>query len=505
MTTSSTALATLAPPPTPSIVDLPDAELLTASAIRLAELLREGRISARALVELHIRQIERVNPKLNAVVAERFDAARAEADQADLRLRAPMGWLPPLLGVPCTIKECFALVGMPNTAGLYTRRGVPAERDATTVARLREAGAIPLGVTNTSEVCMWMETNNRVYGRTNNPYDLRRTVGGSSGGEGAIVAAGGSPFGLGSDIGGSIRMPAFFNGVFGHKATGGLVPGSGQWPMAEGDAQRFLTTGPLCRRAEDLMPLLELLAGPDGEDQGCRALPLGDPARVELGRLRILDVQGNGSRRVVPVLLEAQARAAAHLARSGAQVSEARFVGLSRSFDIWSAMLGAAESRSKFKRLLQRRSVWSLLGQLALWAVRLSRHTFPAIALGLIEDIGHWTPRRTQRLIASGRSLRDEIGGALGEDGVMLYPSFPRLAPRHLSPMFPPFDWVYTAIVNVMELPATQVPLGFSPEGLPLGVQVIAGPGQDHVCIAVAQALEQGFGGWRPAEWCVPR
>src|SRR5207237_4871758 len=147
---------------------------------------------------------------------------------------------------------------------------------APTVGGLRAAGAIPLGVTNLSELCMWMESNNRVYGRTGNAYDPRRTAGGSSGGEGAIVGAAGAPFGLGSDIGGSIRMPAFFNGVFGHKPTGGLVPNSGQFPMAHGPALRYLTTGPIARHAEDLMPLLRILAGPDGDDAGCVAMELGD-------------------------------------------------------------------------------------------------------------------------------------------------------------------------------------------------------------------------------------
>src|SRR4051812_38877312 len=254
-------------------------DLRRLSAVELAALIRGRRISSREAVEAHIAQIARVNPVLNAVVRERFDEARAEADAADAALaRGDVDMLPPLHGVPCTIKECFALRGMPHSAGLRARRHVVAARDATAVARLRQAGAIPLGVTNTSELCMWMESNNRVYGRTNNPYDASRIVGGSSGGEGAIIGAGASPFGLGSDIGGSIRGPAFFNGVFGHKPTGGLVPGTGQYPLARGAALRYLTTGPLARRAEDLMPLLRVLAGPDGHDGGCEAMPLGDPA-----------------------------------------------------------------------------------------------------------------------------------------------------------------------------------------------------------------------------------
>ena len=152
-------------------------ELLTLSGVALAARIRSGEVSSREVVAAHISKIESVNPRLNAVVADRFDAALKEADRADAR-RGEEG-LGPLHGVPCTIKECFALTGMPNASGLVARRDIRAEADATAVARLRAAGAIPMGVTNTSELCMWMETSNRLYGRTNNPYDPRRIVGGT--------------------------------------------------------------------------------------------------------------------------------------------------------------------------------------------------------------------------------------------------------------------------------------------------------------------------------------
>ncbi|MFW5740001.1 MAG: amidase, partial [Myxococcota bacterium] len=237
--------------------------LLTLSATRLARMIRTRAVSSREVVDAHIRHVEAVNPALNAMVADRFEQAREEARAADERVaREDPSELPPLFGVPCSIKEAFALEGMPNTAGLVSRVGSRATTDATAVRRLRAAGAIPLGVTNVSELCMWMESDNRVYGRTRNPYDLGCTAGGSSGGEGAIIAAGGTPFGLGSDVGGSIRMPAFFNGIFGHKPTGGLIPNTGQFPIAHNEARRYLTTGPLCRRAEDLYPLVQILAGP---------------------------------------------------------------------------------------------------------------------------------------------------------------------------------------------------------------------------------------------------
>jgi fatty acid amide hydrolase 2 len=202
-------------------------ELLTLSATELARRIRAGELTSHEAVQVHIDAVEGCNDNINAVVAKRYDAARAEAEQADARLQSQgPDELPPLHGVPCTIKEAFALQGMPNTSGLVARRDVVADHDATAVARLRAAGAIPLGVTNVSELCMWMESNNRVYGRTLNPYDHGRIAGGSSGGEGAIVGAGASPIGLGADVGGSIRLPAFFCGAFGHKPSGGHGPAS---------------------------------------------------------------------------------------------------------------------------------------------------------------------------------------------------------------------------------------------------------------------------------------
>lgn len=473
--------------------------MLRASATDLARRIRERQATSRAVVEAHIAQIRRVNPTLNAVVRERFAEALQEADDADRRV-ARGGPLPAFHGVPCTIKESFALTGMPNSAGLFARRHVISDGDAITVTRLREAGAIPLGVTNVSELCMWMESSNTVYGRTNNPYDPRRTVGGSSGGEGAIVGAGASPFGLGSDIGGSIRMPAFFNGVFGHKPTGGLVPGSGQFPNAEGAALRYLTTGPLCRRAEDLLPLLKLLAGPDGVDRGCTgALRVGDVDEVSVEGLDVLSVEGNGVAAPDPALIDAQRRVARHLERRGARVRVGRIEDLRHSLEVWSAALAASEGPT-FAELMGEGVPVNAGRELLKWMVGRSDHTLPAIGLALAEKLPALLAGRAKEAAAIKARLRETLVSEIG-DGIMLYPSYPKLAPIHGTALVPPLQWAYTAILNVMELPVTQVPLGLY-RGLPLGVQVAAGHGNDHVTIAVAVELEKAFGGWvAPPRW----
>jgi fatty acid amide hydrolase 2 len=470
--------------------------LLTKSATALARLIRDGEVTSRAVVEAHIERTAEINPCINAVVADRFDEARDEARRADDAVKAKRD-LPPFHGVPCTIKESFALTGMPNTGGLFARAGVRATSDAPTVARLRAAGAIPLGVTNLSELCMWMESNNAVYGRTSSAYDRTRTSGGSSGGEGAIVGAGGAPFGLGADVGGSIRMPAYFNGVFGHKPSSGLVPNTGQFPTSTGGALYFLSTGPIARRAEDLFPVLRVLAGPDGVDTACKSRALGDPDAVEMRDITVLDVPDNGRLAVSRDVRRAQARCAAILARRGATVRAERIDALRHSGEIWSAMLGSAEEVT-FRELMANGAPFSPARELARWSVGRSHHTLPALVLALVEGVTKLRPDDTARFVAMGRALRRELDSLLDERTVMLFPTYPTVAPKHGAALLFPVKWMYTAIFNVMELPVTAVPLGLDAHGVPLGVQVVGAHGCDHVTIAVAKEIERETGGWVP-------
>lgn len=477
-------------------------EILRCSATAIAKMIRDGELTSREAVEIHIGQIEKVNPTLNAVVRERFDDALAEADTADEVLKTKQASeLPPFHGVPCTIKECFALTGMPQSSGAVARRGVISYEDATAVQRLRAAGAIPMGVTNTSELCLWMESNNYVYGRTNNAYDPKRTVGGSSGGEGAIVSAGASPFGLGSDIGGSIRMPAFFNGVFGHKPTGGLVPGSGQHPCAENEALRFLTTGPLCRKAEDLMPLLRVLAGPDGIDSGCFEMKLGFPGNVDVRNIRYLNMKQIERYPVHPSLQRRQEIMVDLLKRRGMKIVDVEIPEFSQAFEIWSAMMGEASDTPFVEHMGDGVPVNAAV-ELGKWLVGQSDHTAMASLLGIAEKLVDLLPSYRTKLIELGQTLKAQLAEMLADDGVMFLPSYTVPAPKHNVPFFNQlrlrFDYAYTAILNVLEVPVTQVPLGMDRLRLPLGIQVAAGHGQDHMTIAVAMMLEREFGGWEP-------
>lgn len=470
-------------------------ELLYLSASEIARRIRSRKLTSREAVETHIREIERVNPVINAVVADRFAEAREEAARADeLTFASHRDDLPEFHGVPCTIKECFALEGMPNTSGLVARIGTVASSDATAVDRMRKAGFVPMGVTNVSELCMWMESDNKVYGRTSNPYDARRIVGGSSGGEGAIVGSGASPIGLGSDIGGSIRMPAFFNGVFGHKPTGGLVPNTGQYPLAHGDAARYCVTGPITRRAADLYPALRLMSGPDGQCEGARAMELGDPESVDLRSLVIVNIEDDGRIPVSRELRDAQARVADYFRSHGLRVRNWKPKKLARGLEIWSSALSL--NGQPYAEILGNGEPVEGWKALRAFIRGDSPYTLPSIALVILEKLVASNEADAKRFVELGAELYREFEREVGPNAVFLYPSHGWTAPRHGVPLMVPILWAYTAALNILEVPVTQVPLGLDREGVPLGVQVGALRGNDHLTIRVASELEKGFGGW---------
>ena len=479
-------------------ITAPAPALTLRSATGLAAAIRAGEVSAREVVEAHVDRLHTRQPRTNALACDRFARALAEADAADARIREG-GDLPPFIGVPCTVKESIAVAGMPNCAGLVALRDRRAEASAPGVQRLVDAGFIPLGVTNTSEMTMWIESVNRVYGRTRNAYDPHRTAGGSSGGEGAAVGSGGSPVGLGSDIGGSIRVPAFFNGVFGHKPSPGLVPNTGQFPSTEGEAAYMLTLGPLTRHAEDLMPVTRIIAGPDGVDERCVARELGDPGAVDLAALRVL-VADDAS--LVPArkeLREARDAAAHALEQLGARCEKVSLKQLRRALEIYLAALGDGASVT-LGELLEDAGVRLRGPRPWVDAVRgRGHHTIPMLITAALERLNRHMPEaRTRKAVAAARGGREEVGAIVGADGLLLHPPHPRVAPRHGGTVGR--AWVLTpaAVFNLLGLPVTQVPLGLNAKGLPLGVQVAAADGNDHLTIAAALALERRFGGWVP-------
>ncbi|TRY87678.1 hypothetical protein DNTS_013622 [Danionella cerebrum] len=319
--------------------------LLLLSAVQLAEKIRRREVTSVEVVQAYIDRIQEVNPLLNALVKDRFSLALLEAALADKiieednRGESFLREQYPLLGVPTSIKESFALQGMPNSVGLKFRANLLSNLDAPPVAYLKRAGAIPLGVTNTSELCMWMESNNHLYGITNNPYDLGRTCGGSSGGEGSIIGGGASVFGIGSDIGGSIRMPCFFNGIFGHKPSKGVVSNNGQYPICSGLQDDYVGSGPMCRYAEDLLPLLKIMAGP-------AANKLSLSKDVDLKKLRFFTVVDDGGSLVTSPVAK-QLVHAQKMVRRNTSVKEVRFPQLKYAFHIWDTFLALPDKDGK--------------------------------------------------------------------------------------------------------------------------------------------------------------
>ena len=478
----------------------PPASLTEASALELARAIRSGQTTSREVVEAHIESLERTHGRINAVVVNRYDAARADADAADALVASASASatdeLPPFHGVPCTIKESIAMKGMPNCAGLVSRSAWRAPENAPTVQRMIDAGAIPLGVTNTPELCLWIETENRQYGRTHNAYDMTRTAGGSSGGEGAAIGSGGSPLGLGADIGGSIRIPAFFNGIFGLKPSPGLVPSTGQFPATETETGALmLTIGPMTRRAEDLMPMLRVIAGPDSVDPYVRDMPIGDPADAPIAGMRVLLSEDTSYVQVSRELRAARLRAAEALEAAGATVEFTKLKSMKRALELYLAVLKLEAGVSVKDLIVAEGSAHvTVRGGFK----RKGPHT-RALRLLLMSDWmtdkmfkSRLTKSATARL-AFAREVNDAIG-----DGVLLHPTHPRVAPKHGQTIGKPWLLTTTAVFNLAGVPVAQIPLGLNDRGLPLGVQAAAGAGRDHVAVAVALELERAIGGWVP-------
>lgn len=471
--------------------------LLLLSGSQLATQIRSHKVSVREVVETHIQQAQKINPKINAIVKDRFTAALAEADQADNYLKQNhSAELPPFFGVPGTIKESLALKDMPQTGGLVSRRDFIAEDTATSVKRYLEAGIIPIGVTNIPELGFWSETSNHIYGRTNNPYNPNRIAGGSTGGEGAIIGSGASPLGLGSDLSGSLRFPAFFNGIFSHKSTHGMIPSTGIFPAFSGEMSRYNCIGPLARRAEDLYPLLKVLKGPDNKDNSCSQQQLSDPAAVNISQLNVISIETNGIKDIHADLLDAQRKVFAYLNTRGAIGKTAELDKLKYSADIFFHSFMKSGGFSVEKKLSEYKR-FNFPIELLKWMTRASDHTFPV--LGLVAQERYFKSKVNKKFLHLAMELQEEMRELLGENGVLLFPTYTMTAPRHNSMIFLINHWTYAAIFNVLQMPVTQVPLGLDANGLPLGLQVAALPGNDHLTLAVALELEKAFGGWAPS------
>jgi len=449
------------------------------SAASIATGMRDRRVSSLEIVDACLARIEAVNPRLNAVVRFAEDARErareADADLAAGRVRGP------LHGVPFTIKDSLDTAGVVTTAGTVGWRDRMPARDATVVARLKAAGGILLGKTNTPEFTWSDETDNDVYGRTSNPYDLGRTPGGSSGGAAAIVAAGGSPFDIGSDTGDSIRQPAHVCGIAGLKPTSGRVPRTGHWPGFEGLFESFTQLGPLARRVEDLQLLLPILAGPDGEDPHVAPVAIGDPSAVRIGDLRVVTFGDNGIRTPTAQTIAAVQAAADALASRGARVEERVPPGLGDAWKAWDGLI-RADGFAWLQRLISAAGTPGFGSyETRDWVIREA----PATADELTA------------LIERADAIRGRLLAWLRGIDLIVCPAMPEPAIRHGESSAAWFGDTYSDVHNLTGWPAAVVRGGSSPEGLPIGVQVVGPPWREDLVLAGARVVEAASGGWQ--------
>jgi len=475
------------------------------SATELLSGLRTGNISAADLTELHIRRIERHDGRLNAVVVRDFDRARQQARAAD-QARA-RGETRPLLGLPMTLKESINVTGLGTTCGVPDWKGYVSPHDGAAAARSRAAGAVLLGKTNVPPMLADWQSANPIFGRTNNPWDLGRTPGGSSGGSAAALAAGLTALEVGSDIGGSIRVPAAFCGVYGHRPSETLLPRSGQFPMPPlpNAAVVMGVQGPLARSAEDLELALSVLAGPDvGEDVAWTvSLPAARRDRLADFRVAILPpipwlpVDGQ----IVAALQDLAAR----LTKMGAVVKEVQPDGLGdhREYHGFYRTLLSAVTGARVDAETRRQRVTSFR--------RAGDDLSLAAARGLEGSAGDyllWHGRREQHRAAWRAFFRDWDVLLAPAINVLAYPHIERAWPADDSDLTLTFTvdgqsvpylhgLCYPALSTVPGQPATAFPVGISREGLPIGLQAVGPYLEDLTPIRFTALLAREIGGFR--------
>jgi Asp-tRNA(Asn)/Glu-tRNA(Gln) amidotransferase A subunit family amidase len=458
-------------------------------AVEMARQIREKKISPVELAEAHLAKIARLNPKLNAFVhvdAEGVPRAARAAEGAVMTGKS----VGPLHGVPISIKSSIEIAGFRCESGTRLRSGFISTKDAPLVARLRNAGAIVLGVTNTPEFLMAWETDNLLYGCTNSPWDLDRTPGGSSGGEAAAIAAGMSAGGVGSDGGGSIRVPAHFTGICGLKPTPGRVPSTGHFPASGGPFSLIGVVGPMARTVADVRALFEVMQGPDDGDPCAAPVPLRWPNEDEVRKLRVGYFEDDGRTPVTSETRSAVRASADALRRAGFQVEKFRPSGLEEARQLWRKFFVKVGGMLIGPAFRGRESDLSpILRQFLEWS-----DAEPELADESL--LSAWIRRDV---------MRSEFLAQMREYPILLCPAAAIPAFCHGERSWT-IDgkavnyldaWSYTEWFNLLGNPAAVVPVSHSAEGLPIGIQIVGRPWEEEQVLAVAAALEKECAAWK--------
>jgi Asp-tRNA(Asn)/Glu-tRNA(Gln) amidotransferase A subunit family amidase len=460
-----------------------DVDITQIPAWQMAAGVRDRTISATDLLEAHLDKIKRWNPKLNAFVTVDEQRARLQAKDADDAVRTGR-LLGPLHGVPVTIKSSIDVAGLLCETGTRLRAGHVAESDAPLVSRLKAAGAVILGNTTVPEFLMAWETHSALYGTTNNPWNLDRTPGGSSGGEAAAIASGCSAAGIGSDGGGSIRVPAHFSGICGLKPTPGRIPATGHFPSSVGPFALLGVVGPMARTVRDLQVMFEVTAGPDNGDPNAAPVPMRQWDKPSLLQTRIGCFEDDGLVPVTPETRRAIQRAAQGLRDAGFVVETFRPEGLEEARRLWRVLFVDGAATILRQAYANREAdMYSIVREVIATADK-----DPALTSDrLLETLFGRDVQRTRFLAQMDR-----------------YPVL--LCPVNAIPAFRHRErsWIvdgetveyldesrYCQWFNLLGNPAAVVPVDRSNEGLPIGVQIVGRPWEEERILGVAAALER--------------
>lgn len=471
-----------------------------ASAVELAAGIRGKRFSSRELLEGYLRRVEAVDGGINAIVVRDFDRARAAADAADAAL-ARGDALGPLHGVPMTVKESFDVQGLPTTWGVPALKANIASSTAVSVRRLQDAGAVVFGKTNVALLLADYQSANENYGTTSNPWDPTRTCGGSSGGSAAALAAGLVGFEWGSDIGGSLRVPAHYCGIYSHKPTWGVIPPAGHW-ISPGPRTDVSVPGPMARSAADLEAGLRITAGPDGADARAWRLQLPECAHRTAREFRVAVMTGCPEAEVADEISQAVESVARHLAAEGAKVGEARpdldYRQLARH-DVplfFRATTSGRVPDAEYATLVRERA--SLEAGDDTPYARYVRAVTATHRDWLQANLRrHAMQQAWERFFGDWDVLVCPVAAttAFAHDPT---PLLHRTLQVNGKPQSVADQMFWAGLVGIPYLPSTVVPAARSRDGLPIGVQIVARQYGDHTCLALAKLLEQGFRRFEP-------
>ena len=448
----------------------PAFNILSVPLVYLATLIRTNEITSEDAVRAFLARIDEVNPKLNAVEQIQHTGALEKARAADALPHEKRG---PLHGVPITIKDSLDTAGIISTGGTKGRANYIPTRDATAVARLKAAGAIILGKTNTPDLTMAFETNNLVYGRTNNPFDITRTPGGSSGGAAAIVAALGSPLDIGSDTGGSIRVPSHFCGIAGIKPTAGRVSRAGHIIDFAGPCESLTHIGPLAKTVDDLALALHIIAGPDNIDPHVVAAPLGDHTKIPVKNLRVAYFIDLGSLKPTAETASCVEHALKVLESAGCKHKGIEIPGADDIYNVYSGLIWG-DGGAGMARILER---WGTTESPLFDRIKAATALSSADYSAQYEKFDNW---------------RSSMLRLFADFDVIICPVNGGPAPLHGTFSRP--GAAYTQLFDLTGWPSTVIRAGTSPEGLPLGIQCVAHPWREDLSLAVAKHLETAFG-----------